>query len=209
VNVVGFAIDDYPRVVAGIEESLGEGLARAVDGFELNVSCPNTKAGGEEFGADPVALREVVERARRETKRPLFVKLAPTLPNIGQAARISADAGADAITVVNTIPGLVIDVEQRRVAPDGSQHGQSGLHVDADVAAVDGQRERFGGWQAVPELAVDQQRPHVAEGHVTADQIFDVHAAVPQRAAVLVGFGDLGGEGDDTFESLNEAFRYR
>lgn len=114
VNVVGFAIDDYPRVVAGIEESLGGGQARAVDGFELNVSCPNTKAGGEEFGADPVALREVVERARRETKRPLFVKLAPTLPNIGQAAKISADAGADAITVVNTIPGLVIDVEHRR-----------------------------------------------------------------------------------------------
>jgi dihydroorotate dehydrogenase (NAD+) catalytic subunit len=114
VNVVGFAIDDYPRVVAGLEEALGGANGRAVDGFELNVSCPNTKAGGEEFGANPVSLREVVERARRETKRPLFVKLAPTLPNIGESARIAADAGADAITVVNTIPGLVIDVERRR-----------------------------------------------------------------------------------------------
>ena len=126
VNVVGFAVDDYPRVVAGIEESLGEGRAGAVDGFELNVSCPNTKAGGEEFGADPVALREVVERARRETKRPLFVKLAPTLPNIGQAARISADAGADAITVVNTIPGLVIDIERRRPVLGFGSGGVSG-----------------------------------------------------------------------------------
>lgn len=126
VNVVGFAIEDYPRVVAGIEESLSEGLTRAVDGFELNVSCPNTKAGGEEFGADPVALREVVERARRETKRPIFVKLAPTLPNIGQAARISADAGADAITVVNTIPGLVIDVERRRPVLGFGSGGVSG-----------------------------------------------------------------------------------
>jgi dihydroorotate dehydrogenase (NAD+) catalytic subunit len=113
-NVVGFSIDDYPRVVAGLEESLANGNARAIDGFELNVSCPNTKAGGEEFGANPASLREVVERARRETKRPLFVKLAPTLQNIGDAARVAADAGADAITVVNTIPGLVIDVERRR-----------------------------------------------------------------------------------------------
>jgi dihydroorotate dehydrogenase (NAD+) catalytic subunit len=114
VNVVGFTIDDYPRVVAGLEERLAGSLTNAVDAFELNVSCPNTKAGGEEFGANPAALREVVERARRETKRPLFVKLAPTLPNIGESARIASDAGADGITVVNTIPGLVIDVVRRR-----------------------------------------------------------------------------------------------
>lgn len=113
VNVVGFAIDDYPRVVAGIESSL-DGDGRAVDGYELNVSCPNTKAGGEEFGADPSALREVVERARKETRRPLYVKLAPTLPNIGRSAQIAADAGADGITVVNTIPGLVIDVDRKK-----------------------------------------------------------------------------------------------
>jgi dihydroorotate dehydrogenase (NAD+) catalytic subunit len=114
MNVVGFSIDDYPRVVAGIEEMLADAMGKAVDGFELNVSCPNTKAGGEEFGANPQSLREVVERARRETKRPLFVKLAPTLPDIGDSARVAADAGADAITVVNTVPGLVIDVERRR-----------------------------------------------------------------------------------------------
>jgi dihydroorotate dehydrogenase (NAD+) catalytic subunit len=126
VNVVGFAIDDYPRVVAGMEEALAGPNARAVDGFELNVSCPNTRAGGEEFGANPASLREVVERARRETKRPLFVKLAPTLPNIGESARIAADAGADAITVVNTIPGLVIDVERRRPVLGYGTGGVSG-----------------------------------------------------------------------------------
>jgi dihydroorotate dehydrogenase (NAD+) catalytic subunit len=125
-NVVGFSIDDYPRVVAGLEESLANGHGRAIDGFELNVSCPNTKAGGEEFGANPAALREVVERARRETRRPLFVKLAPTLQNIGDAARIAADAGADAITVVNTIPGLVIDVERRRPVVGFGTGGLSG-----------------------------------------------------------------------------------
>ena len=59
---------------------------------------------------------------------------------------------------------LVVDVEQRLVAPDRGQHRQAGLHVDADVAGVDGQRERLGGRQARAELAVHEQRPHVAEG---------------------------------------------
>ena len=74
---------------------------------------------------------------------------------------------------------------------------------------MDRQWERLGRRQAVAELAVDQQRPHVAERDVLVDQILDVHAAVSQRAAVLVGFGDLGGEGDDAFESGYEILRYR
>lgn len=129
VNVVGFTIDDYPAIVAGLEEDAVGDRAGAIDGFELNVSCPNTKAGGTEFGADPVALRDVVRRARAETKRPVFVKLAPTLPNIGDAARIAADAGADAITVVNTIPGLLIDVERRRPVLGFGSGGVSGAAV--------------------------------------------------------------------------------
>lgn len=126
VNVVGFTIDEYPAVVAGLEESLSGPGAVAVDAYELNVSCPNTKAGGEEFGANPASLREVVERVRRETKRPVFVKLAPTLPDVGAAARIAADAGADAITVVNTIPGLVIDLERKRPVLGFGSGGLSG-----------------------------------------------------------------------------------
>jgi dihydroorotate dehydrogenase (NAD+) catalytic subunit len=126
VNVVGFAVDDYPTVVAGLEASLANGNAPAVDAYELNVSCPNVKAGGMEFGADPSALRAVVERARRETKRPVFVKLSPTLDRIGDAAKIAVDAGADAISVVNTIPGLLIDVERRRPALGFGTGGVSG-----------------------------------------------------------------------------------
>ena len=126
VNVVGFAVDDYPAVVAGLEESLANGNASAVDAYELNVSCPNVKAGGMEFGSDPAALRAVVERARRETKRPVFVKLSPTLERIGDAAKIAVDAGADAISVVNTIPGLLIDVERRRPALGFGTGGVSG-----------------------------------------------------------------------------------
>jgi dihydroorotate dehydrogenase (NAD+) catalytic subunit len=125
-NVVGFAVDDYPTVVAGLEAGLAEGNAPAIDAYELNVSCPNVKAGGMEFGADPSALRSVVERARRETRRPVFVKLSPTLERIGDAAKIAADAGADAISVVNTIPGLLIDVERRRPALGFGTGGVSG-----------------------------------------------------------------------------------
>ena len=125
VNVVGFTIEEYPAVVAGLEETLRD-LPAAVDAFELNVSCPNTKAGGMEFGADPAALAAVVAAARRETKRPLFVKLSPVLPNIADAARVAADAGADAISVVNTIPGLVIDVERRRPVLGFGTGGVSG-----------------------------------------------------------------------------------
>jgi dihydroorotate dehydrogenase (NAD+) catalytic subunit len=112
-NVVGFAVDDYPTVVAGLEAGLADGNASAIDAYELNVSCPNVKAGGMEFGADPLALRSVVERVRRETRRPVFVKIA-------------VDAGADAISVVNTIPGLLIDVDRRRPALGFGTGGVSG-----------------------------------------------------------------------------------
>src|SRR5262249_11670886 len=105
--------DEYPAVVRGLEDTLRD-IPSAVDAFELNVSCPNTRAGGLEFGADPSSLAAVVSGARRETRRPGFVKLSPVLAGIADAARIAADAGADAISVVNTIPGLVIDVEHRR-----------------------------------------------------------------------------------------------
>ncbi|MGE5731543.1 MAG: dihydroorotate dehydrogenase, partial [Gemmatimonas sp.] len=114
VNVVGFTTDEFAEVVAGLEEVLGGPQASAVDAYEINVSCPNVKAGGMEFGADPAALKVVVAGVRRATRRPVFVKLSPVLPNIGDAARIAADAGADGISVVNTIPGLLVDIERRR-----------------------------------------------------------------------------------------------
>ena len=99
------------------------------------------------------------------------------------------------------LAGLVVaDVEQRAVAPDRREHRQRGLHVDADVAGVHRDRERLGRRQPGAELAVDQQRPDVAERDL-ADEVLDVDAAVAQRAAVLVRLGDLGLEGDDAFQS--------
>jgi len=120
VNVVGFQTDEFARVI----EQLGPDAP--VHAFELNVSCPNVKAGGTEFGADPRSLREVVSKAREATRLPLVVKLSPTLIDIGGAARTAVDAGADAIAVVNTIPGLAIDVERRRPALGFGTGGVSG-----------------------------------------------------------------------------------
>jgi dihydroorotate dehydrogenase (NAD+) catalytic subunit len=125
-NIIGFAVEEFPDLITRLDASLATGNANALDGYELNVSCPNTKAGGVEFGADPKALAEVVKQSRAATRRPMFVKLSPTLADIGSAARICADAGADGISVVNTIPGLVVDLETRKPALGFGTGGVSG-----------------------------------------------------------------------------------
>jgi dihydroorotate dehydrogenase (NAD+) catalytic subunit len=125
-NVVGFAVEEFGQVVEQLDAALAAESAGALDAYELNVSCPNVKAGGMEFGADPAALAEVVRRARAATRRPLFVKLSPALPDVGRSAAIAVDAGADGLTLVNTIPGLVIDVRQRRPALGFGTGGVSG-----------------------------------------------------------------------------------
>lgn len=108
VNVVGNSVEDFATVIAGLDRE------RGVDAFELNVSCPNVKAGGMEFGADPDALTALVRAARAITARPLFVKLSPALgPGIVKAAEVAVQAGATGLTLVNTMPGLVIDSAHR------------------------------------------------------------------------------------------------
>ena len=120
VNVVGSVLEDFATVVAGLDD-----LGR-VDAFELNVSCPNTRAGGMEFGADREILSQLIARARAATAKPLFVKLSPTLSDVSGTARAAVDAGADGLTLVNTIPGLVIDIEKRRPALGFGTGGVSG-----------------------------------------------------------------------------------
>lgn len=120
VNVVGNAVEHFAQVIERLEDAPGK------HGFELNVSCPNVKAGGIEFCADSGALREVVRLARAATRLPLFVKLSPTLGDIVATARVALEAGANGITLVNTMPGLVIDVERRRPALGYGTGGISG-----------------------------------------------------------------------------------
>lgn len=120
VNIVGREAHEFGEVVARLDDAPG------FQGYELNVSCPNVKQGGLEFGADPDALRAVIRGARAATKRALFVKLSPTLPNVADTARLAVDVGADGITVINTIPGLVVDVERRRPVLGFGSGGVSG-----------------------------------------------------------------------------------
>jgi dihydroorotate dehydrogenase (NAD+) catalytic subunit len=119
-NVVGRQVEDFGQVVSLLDDEA------VLAGFEVNVSCPNVRAGGMEFGGDPAALAEVVTRARAATRKPLFVKLSPTVQDIGRMAAVAADAGADGISVVNTIPGLVIDVDTRRPGLGFGTGGVSG-----------------------------------------------------------------------------------
>jgi dihydroorotate dehydrogenase (NAD+) catalytic subunit len=101
VNVVGFTVEEYGDVVGRLDGVSG------ITGFELNLSCPNTSAGGIEFGADAGCVRRIVSTCRSRTKLPLIAKLSPLLPDIGGIAVAARDAGADAVTAVNTLPGLL------------------------------------------------------------------------------------------------------
>ncbi|HWA57750.1 MAG TPA: dihydroorotate dehydrogenase [Gemmatimonadales bacterium] len=101
VNVVGFEEAHFAEVVGGLAEAPG------ITAFEINLSCPNTHAGGMEFGADPGTAARVVELCRARTSRPLVAKLSPALPDIAGMAMAVRAAGADGVTVVNTLPGYL------------------------------------------------------------------------------------------------------
>ena len=120
VNVVGYAVDDFAAVIAGLDAS------PAIAAYELNVSCPNVKAGGLEFGADREVLGALVRLAREATRRPIVVKLSPTLADLPGTAGVVAEAGADAVTLVNTLPGLVVDPARRAPVIGFGSGGTSG-----------------------------------------------------------------------------------
>jgi dihydroorotate dehydrogenase (NAD+) catalytic subunit len=99
VNVVGFTVEEYADVVSGLDGIGG------IAGFEINLSCPNTSAGGIEFGASADCVTRIVSLCRSRTRLPLIAKLSPVLPDIAAMAVVARDAGADGITVINTLPG--------------------------------------------------------------------------------------------------------
>jgi dihydroorotate dehydrogenase (NAD+) catalytic subunit len=119
-NVFGFTTNDYAESIRILND--GEGIAA----YELNVSCPNTKHGGISFGSDPVLLEEVVYVAKKEARRPLIVKLSPNVTSIPRMARVAAEAGADALSLVNTFVALAIDAKTRRPRISNVTAGLSG-----------------------------------------------------------------------------------
>ncbi len=120
-NVFGYALEDYVEVIRVLEDA--EGLA----GYELNISCPNVKKGGMQFGSDPSLVAEVVGAARKAaTRRPLWVKLSPLVTDIGLIARAAEEAGADALTVANTYPAMAIDFRTGKSRLGNKTGGLSG-----------------------------------------------------------------------------------
>ena len=107
-NVFGHSIDDYLEVIRALEDAEG------ISAYELNVSCPNTKAGGVFFSSDPALLADVVARARSATSRPIIVKLSPGVARIEPFARAAESAGADAVSLINTVVSFAIDDSTHR-----------------------------------------------------------------------------------------------
>ncbi len=120
-NIWGRSVDEYAEVA----RRLGD----AVDAVEMNVSCPNVKAGGHTFGQDPGVLGEVVSAVRKATGLPLVVKLAPNVPSIVPYVRACEDAGADALSLINTMPAMVIDIERRVPVLANRSGGLSGRGI--------------------------------------------------------------------------------
>ena len=127
-NIWGGSVDEYAEVA----RRLGD----AVDAVEMNVSCPNVKAGGHTFGQDPKILFEVVSAVRAATKMPLIVKLAPNVPSIAPYVKACEDAGADALSMINTIPAMVIDIEKRRPVLANRTGGLSGRGIHPAAVKV-------------------------------------------------------------------------
>ena len=120
VNVFGYTVGEYIAVIERLNQV--EGIAA----YELNVSCPNVHAGGMAFGSDPGSLEYLVGRAKAAATRPLIVKLSPNVTSIAHMAKISADAGADAVSLTNTFLAMAIDVETRRPRLSNITGGLSG-----------------------------------------------------------------------------------
>lgn len=119
-NIFANCTEDYVAVAEILEG--GEGIA----GYEVNVSCPNTKHGGMIFGSDPALTHQVTSAIRRVTKRPVIVKLSPNVTDITAIARAAEEAGADAVSLVNTFVGMAIDLETRRPVLPNVTGGLSG-----------------------------------------------------------------------------------
>lgn len=119
INVSGSSIEEYAEVVRLFDQT-------ALPAIEVNISCPNVKKGGAAFGNDPDMAARVVEACRANTTKPLIVKLSPNQTDIAEGARRVIDAGADALSAINTLMGMQIDVNTRKPTLGNNQGGLSG-----------------------------------------------------------------------------------
>lgn len=120
VNVAGGCIDDYAETARRLENVPG------IAGIEINISCPNIKSGGAEFGSNPESAAAVTRAVRKATSLPIIVKLTPNTNDVTNIALAVAEAGADAITLINTLRGMAIDIRRRRPVLGNITGGLSG-----------------------------------------------------------------------------------
>ncbi len=120
VNIVGETVEEYAELARRLDGVAG------ISGLEVNIGCPNIKAGGAEFGANPRSATEVTARVRRATSLPVMVKLTPNTGDIAAVAQAVESAGADAVSLINTPRGMVIDITKRKPLLGNKQGGLSG-----------------------------------------------------------------------------------
>jgi len=120
VNIVGETVDDYAQLARELDGVAG------ISGIEVNIGCPNIKAGGAEFGANPKTAAEVTTAVKASTSLPVLVKLTPNTADIAQVAKAVAKAGADAVSLINTLKGMAIDISRRRPLLGSISGGLSG-----------------------------------------------------------------------------------
>ncbi len=122
VNVCGHSVDEYVNVVRKLRGA-------DVDMLELNISCPNVSEGGMAFGTDPVMVKKVVSAVKREADKPLIVKLSPNVTDITLTAKAAEEGGADALSLINTLTGMKIDIYRRQPVLSRKIGGMSGPAV--------------------------------------------------------------------------------
>lgn len=129
VNIWGGSVEEYAEVARRLTEAAATEEGKVIRAIECNVSCPNVKEGGHTFGQDPEVLRRLVTAVREKTTLPLIVKLAPNVPDIRLYVKACEYGGADALSMINTIPAMVIDIERRRPVLANRTGGLSGRGI--------------------------------------------------------------------------------
>ena len=171
-NVSGFSTDDYVYTVGRLDEE------PAIGWFEINISCPNVHGGGMAFGTDPKAAAEVTRRVKAVTKKPVIMKLSPNVTDITEIAKACEDAGADGVSLINTLLAMRIDLRTRRPVLANTTGGLSGPAIfPVAVRMV---------WQVAKAVKI----PVVGIGGVdSADAVLEMMAA--GATAVEVGAANL------------------
>lgn len=150
-NVCGSTIDEYVEVTRRFDDS-------PIDAMEINISCPNVKEGGVQFGNYPEMSARVVAACRKVTKKPLITKLSPNQTDIRENARLCIEAGSDGLAVINTISGMAIDVKTRRPVIGNVQGGLSGPAIKPIALLM---------VKKVYEVAGPKRVPIIGQGGIT------------------------------------------